>query len=80
MHDIISYSIKAVLPESAVKEALSNPAFVNRKDKGRIIVASIGKAAWRMAKAAGDSLGSNITGAVVTKYDHSMGSIAGLEI
>ena len=80
MHDIISYSIKAVLPESAVKEALNNPAFTSRKGKGRIIVASIGKAAWRMAKAAGDILGSGITGAVVTKYEHSMGNIAGLEI
>lgn len=80
MHDIISSSIKAVLPESAVKEALSNPAFTSRKSKGRIIAASIGKAAWRMAKAASDILGSGITGAVVTKYDHSMGNIPGLEI
>lgn len=80
MHDIISSSINAVLPESAVKEALRNPAFTNRKGKGKIIVASIGKAAWRMAKATGDILGSGITGAVVTKYEHSMGDIAGLEI
>ena len=80
MHDIINNSINAVLPENAVKEALSNTAFTSRKDKGRIIVASIGKAAWRMAKAASDILGSGITGAVVTKYDHSMGDIPGLEI
>ena len=80
MHDIISRSINAVLPENAVKEALNNPAFTSRKSKGRIIVASIGKAAWRMAKAASDILGTVITGAVVTKYDHSMGDIHGLEI
>ncbi len=43
-------------------------------------MASIGKAAWRMAKAAADILGSGISGAVVTKYEHSMGEIAGLEI
>lgn len=80
MLEIIHSSIKAVLPENAVKEALNNPAFTARKNKGNIIVASIGKAAWRMAKAASDILGSNITGAVVTKYAHSMGNIQGLEI
>ena len=80
MRAIIDDAIKAVLPESAVREALSNPAFTSRKGKGKIIVASIGKAAWRMAKAAGDILGSGISGAVVTKYEHSMGEITGLEI
>ena len=33
-----------------------------------------------MAKAASDILGAGISGAVVTKYDHSMGDIQGLEI
>ena len=80
MMRIIDGAIKAVLPESAVKEALNNPEFLKRREKGRVIVASIGKAAWRMAKAASDILGSEISGAVVTKYDHSMGEIKGLEI
>lgn len=80
MLEIIDGSVKAVLPEAAVKEALGRPDFQARKDKGRLIVASIGKAAWRMAKAAGDILGSEISGAVVTKYEHSMGEIKGLEI
>lgn len=80
MLEIIDSAIKAVLPEQAVKEALQRQDFLVRKDKGRIIVASIGKAAWRMAKAASDILGSDITGAVVTKYAHSMGEIQGLEI
>ena len=80
MRDIISRAIDAVLPENAVKEALNNPAFTSRKGKGRMVVCSIGKAAWRMAKAASDILGSGISGAVVTKYDHSMGDIPGLEI
>ena len=80
MREILDGAVKAVLPENAVKEALNNPAFTSRKSKGRLIVASIGKAAWRMAKAASDILGPNITGAVVTKYDHSMGEIKGLEI
>ena len=80
MREIIDKAIKAMLPESAVKEALSRKDFQERRSKGRIIVASIGKAAWRMAKAAADILGSDITGAVVTKYEHSMGAIHGLEI
>ena len=80
MRGIIDSAIKAVLPESAVKEALSRPDFQARKNNGRLIVASIGKAAWRMAKAASDILGSEISGAVVTKYEHSMGEIKGLEI
>ncbi|MBR0253805.1 MAG: DUF4147 domain-containing protein, partial [Synergistaceae bacterium] len=80
MREIIDGAIKAVLPESAVKEALNDERFLSRKNKGRVIVASIGKAAWRMAKAASDILGSEISGAVVTKYDHSMGEIKGLEI
>ena len=80
MREIIDNAIKAVLPESAVKEALNRPDFQERKGQGKLIVASIGKAAWRMAKAASDILGSGISGAVVTKYDHSMGDITGLEI
>lgn len=80
MREIIDSAIKAVLPESAVKEALTHKEFLERKGKGRIVVASIGKAAWRMAKAASDILGAGISGAVVTKYDHSMGNITGLEI
>ena len=78
MREILNDAIKAVLPENAVKEALNNPAFTSRRGKGKLVVASIGKAAWRMAKAASDILGSGITGAVVTKYDHSMGDITGL--
>ncbi|MBQ7151765.1 MAG: glycerate kinase [Synergistaceae bacterium] len=80
MRGIIDSAIQAVLPESAVKEALNRQDFLARKGKGKLIVASIGKAAWRMAKAAGDILGPGISGAVVTKYDHSMGDIQGLEI
>ena len=80
MLGIIDSAIKAVLPENAVKEALNRSDFQARKNNGRLIVASIGKAAWRMAKAASDILDSEISGAVVTKYEHSMGEIKGLEI
>ena len=80
MTEIINSAIKSVLPESAVKEALQREDFISRRNKGKIIVASIGKAAWRMARAAADILGENISGAVVTKYEHSMSEIKGLEI
>ena len=81
---IIKRAVDAVLPEAAVKEALKDERFLTRKklaaeNNGKIILASIGKGAWRMAKAAADEL-PGITGAVVTKYEHSMGDIKGLEI
>ena len=78
--EIINGAIKYVLPEGAVKEALSRDDFKKLTSTGRIIIASIGKAAWRMAKAASEILGENISGAVITKYEHSMGEIKGLEI
>ena len=79
--EIVRRSIDAVLPESAVKEALQREDFAAlRKKGGRIVVTAIGKGAWRMAMAAADILGPGITGAAVTKYEHSMGDIPGLEI
>lgn len=75
-------AIEAVLPENAVKEALRDERFLTRLDGGgRIVLAAIGKAAWRMAKAAAEVLGSRLDGGVVvTKYGHSMGDIQGIEI
>ncbi|MCR5347088.1 MAG: glycerate kinase [Fretibacterium sp.] len=78
---IVKQAIDAVLPEAAVKEALARGDFTARRQRGgRVVVAAIGKAGWRMARAAADILGSSATGAVVTKYEHSMGDIPGLEI
>ena len=69
---IISAAIKAVLPDAAVKRALSGKEF-----PGRVLLVAAGKAAWQMAKAAADTLGDRIEGGVVvTKYDHVMGPIA----
>lgn len=59
--DIINGAIKCVLPEEAVKEALKRDDFISKTKKGRVIVAAIGKAAWRMAKAA-DAGGGIIDG------------------
>ena len=73
---IIKDSIAAVLPDAAVRRALEGRTF----PRGVTLVA-IGKAAWRMAAAAHDVLGDQITrGVVITKYDHSEGSIGPLGI
>lgn len=69
---IIRSSIQAVLPDEAVKRALSGRTF-----SGRVVLVAAGKAAWQMARAAYDCLGPRIScGAVVTKYGHVKGPIA----
>jgi hydroxypyruvate reductase len=75
-------AIEAVLPEKAVQKALEGEEFRRLAGlKGKLVLVAIGKASWRMAKAVADSLGGRLDGGVVvTKYGHSMGSIAGLEI
>ena len=69
---IVREAIAAVQPDAAVKRALDGREF-----PGRVLLVAAGKAAWQMAKAASDCLGSRIeNGVVVTKYDHVMGPIA----
>ena len=71
---IVQASIRAVLPDNAVRRALESKTF-----SGRVVLVAAGKAAWQMAKAAHDTLGSRIdSGVVVTKYDHVMGPIGNL--
>ena len=72
---IIKASIQAVLPDNAVSRALKD----FHGNGGKTILVAAGKAAWQMAKAAFDELGSVDAGIVVTKYDHVMGPIAGVE-
>ena len=68
---IVAASIKAVQPDEAVSRALAGQNF-----PGRVVLVAAGKAAWQMAKAAYDCMGSRIdAGVVVTKYDHVMGPI-----
>ena len=72
-YHIIEKAIQSVLPDEAVKKALSQHEFSN----GKLYVVAAGKAAWQMAKAASDILGDRIeNGVVVTKYDHVKGEIA----
>ena len=68
---IVGTAIRAVQPDDAVRRALEGQDF-----PGRILLVAAGKAAWQMAKAAHDCLGSRIdSGVVVTKYGHVMGPL-----
>ena len=74
---IIRASLDAAMPENAVQEALKGKSFGD----GRLLLVSVGKAAWRMAKAASDSLGGRIEqGVVITKYDHSEGGLPSIRV
>jgi hydroxypyruvate reductase len=74
---IIDSAITAALPDTAVKKALQDL----KLSGGRLILISIGKAAWSMAKAASDILGDKLDdGIVITKYDHSMGHLPNIRI
>lgn len=69
---IMHSAIKAVLPDEAVFRALKEQRFT-----GRIILLSVGKAAWQMANAAHKCLGNRIErGIIITKYGHVNGPIA----
>ena len=74
--NVINNSINLMLPEAAVKNALSDFS-----PHGKIVLAAIGKAAWRMSNAAYQVLRDRIScGVVVTKEKHSMGPIGNFEI
>jgi len=69
---IVKEAIAAVLPDEAVRRALEGMEL-----PGKVFLVAAGKAAWQMARAASDHLGSRIEkGVVVTKYGHVMGPIA----
>lgn len=76
-YTIIEEAIETALPNTAVKKALENETFSD----GKLILVSIGKAAWSMAKSASDLLKDKITeGVLVTKYEHSQGAIDKIKI
>ena len=65
---IIRDVLAAALPDEAVRRALYDPS---RFDGGRLVLVAIGKAAWQMAAAAQEVLGTRIDyGIVITKYGH----------
>ena len=69
---IYEKAIKDNLPTKAVESALQSKEFKARLELcGDIILVSIGKAGWEMARSAYGSLGEKIKkGIVITKYDH----------
>ena len=74
---ITEHAIAACLPDRAVEKALASLELPS----GRLILVAIGKAAWRMADAAHEALGSSIScGIVITKYGYSQGPIRDLRI
>ena len=74
---IVKKSIEAVLPDAAVRRALSGKEF----GSGRLLLVAIGKAAWSMAAAASDILGDKLDdGIVITKHGYSKGDIPGLQV
>ncbi|MBO5312519.1 MAG: glycerate kinase [Clostridia bacterium] len=75
---IYTYAIKECMPNRSVEKALTQSF---EHPKGKLIVVSIGKAGWEMAKCAYEILGDRVhSGIVITKYNHSKGGIGKLEI
>ena len=73
---IIDSAIRSSLPDEAVKRALKNCRF-----EKKVHLVAIGKAAWQMARAAVDCIGSQIQdGIVITKYGHIKKEIPGLRL
>ncbi len=69
---IVKSAISGVMPDAAVRHALQNRTF----GSGRLILVSVGKAGYEMAKTASEVLGSRIDqGIVITKYGHAKGSL-----
>ena len=74
---IVSAALRAAQPDTAVAKALADARF----GPGRLVLVAAGKAAWQMASAALEQLGDRVdSGVVVTKYGHSKGPLAGLDI
>lgn len=76
-HKIIAAALADAMPGSAVRSALKKIDFGG----GRLIVVAAGKAGWEMGKAASEELGDRIDrGIIITKYEHSHGSVPNMEI
>lgn len=62
---ILRSAIQAVLPDEAVRRALSGRVF-----PGKVYLVAAGKAAYRMAAAAAEMVPGLAEGVVITKYGH----------
>ncbi|WP_230398484.1 glycerate kinase type-2 family protein [Novisyntrophococcus fermenticellae] len=75
--EIVKSALNAAKPDTAVEKALTGRNFGD----GKTILIAIGKAAWQMTKTAVDILGDKISeGVVITKYEHSKGSLEKIDI
>ena len=70
---ILRGAIRAVLPDEAVRRAITDVQF-----PGRVFLVAAGKAAWQMASVARETLPALAGGVVVTKYGHVKGEIDGV--
>lgn len=74
---IVREAIRRVMPGEAVRRALAGRDF----GPGRLVLVSVGKAGWSMARAAWDCLGERVSGGIViTKHGHARGPIGPLLI
>ena len=74
---IVRQAIAAVQPDAAVRRALKDIPPI----QGRLVLVSVGKAAWSMARAAYDCVGDKLSGGIViTKHGHAQGPIGQLLI
>ena len=74
---IMRSALRAVLPDAAVIKALKEI----RLGPGRLVLVAVGKAAYQMAETAMDQLGGRVhSGVVITKYEHSKGSLPPLTV
>ncbi|MCL1799852.1 MAG: glycerate kinase [Promicromonosporaceae bacterium] len=75
--EMVDSIISDNMPEAAVIQALEQHNFGDKN----IYLVAIGKAAWTMARAASDYLGTRIVaGAVITKYDHAKGDLPRIKV
>lgn len=69
--EIIKDSINGVMPDRAIEKALEKNMSLIERVKGRIVLISIGKAAYTMASKVDEVLGQKVNrGLVITKYGH----------
>ena len=74
---IVRQAIAAVQPDAAVRRALKDIPL----PQGRLVLVSVGKAAWSMARAAYDCVGDQLSdGIVITKHGYAQGPIGQLRI
>ena len=74
---IYENAIKDNLPDSAVKKAIETLPSYN----GKLILVSIGKAGYQMAKTASECLENRVdSGIVITKYGHRGADLPNIEI